>query len=570
MSSIAELPAEVILALEGNEEIVARLLAWASEVQGQQVVEQNREDLVVFVAERIDFAALEAGCQGFHRYCGQQGQEATYGIGQLCRALVVKHLYDCSWRGLEGLLNKDGLVRWFVGLRLDEAGPDHCTLHRFGQWVEQEQPRLFFDETLRQILEAQPEERQAAQVGDTFAVASRAHEQSRTAMLRQAAGKLLGYLGQVSAAGRQQVEARLDGTGLFGAVDQPPEHFLDKAERDALELRTAAAAHTCLRLVRQMREELGVGAHSRDLVYQALLRWEGVLDKVLHDEFTCTSDEQGLLVSISHPLKRSKGAYRHGSMVDLDATFRIHGDKTVFGYNAHLAATRNFITEIFATTGAAPDSAGVAQLIANQKEHQGFVPPKLIYDRAAGLPKIFADVAKASDQQTQLVARLIDHAKRSTRFGPNDFTLGEEGLLTCPNGQTSGRFYRSQEADGWTYRFTPDQCAGCPLMDKCRGDKVKPTAYRQVFVSDYRYEQRQALAYLDTDAFQQDMKLRPTIEPTIAALVRYNGARQATGYGLAHADFQLKMAAMAFNLKRWHALHLAIQKAQRYKPPKEE
>jgi IS5 family transposase len=570
MQSIAEVQRDVISALELSEEGQRRLVQWASAVQGQQVVAQNQDDLLVFVAERIDFVRLARACGEFHRYRGEQGQAARYPIGQLCRALLVKQLYHCSLRKSEQLLSKDSLVRWFVGLRIDERGPDHCTLHRFEQWVKQHQPRLFFDETLRQILEAQPDERQAVQVGDTFALHSRGHEQSRTAMLRQAASKLLGYLGQVSWAGWQAVRTELDWTGLFGAANERPEHFLAKAERDALELRTASAAHTALRLVRQVRAGLGAAAQSRDLCYQALLRWEEVLDKVLHDEFVFSNESEGRVLSVAYPTRQVKGAYRHGSMVDLDATFRIHGDKTVFGYNAHLSATEHFITEIFATTGATPDSSGVAQLIANQKEHQGFVPHKLIYDRAAGLPKIFADVAAASDQQTQLVARLIDHAKRSPRFGPLDFTLGEDGLLTCPNGQTSGRFYRSQEADGWTYRFMPDQCQGCPLMDKCRGDQVKPTAYRQVFISAYRYEQRQALAYLNTAAFKQDMKLRPTVERIIAALVRYNGARQATGYGLANADFQLKMAAMAFNLKRWHALHLAQQKAQRYKPPKEE
>jgi hypothetical protein len=319
--------------------------------------------------------------------------------------------------------------------------------------------------------------------------------------------------------------------------------------------------------VRQTRAALGVSPHSRELAVLALLRWEAVLAKVLADEFTLTTDEHGELLSLGHREQRVKGAYRHGSTGDLDATFRVHGDHTVFGYNAHLAATKHFITEIFATTGAAPDSTGVARLIAHQQEHQHFVPPKLIYDRAAGTPKIFAEVAQASDQQTHLVARLIDHRKRTQRFGPLDFTLGEDGRLTCPNGQTSGRFYRSQQADGWTYRFLPDQCQGCPLTQKCRSDQVKPSAYRQVFISDYRYDQRKALAYLNTDACLQDMKLRPLIERTIAALVRYNGARQATGYGLANADCQLKWAALAFNLKRWHALHLAKHQAQRYRPP---
>jgi hypothetical protein len=39
---------------------------------------------------------------------------------------------------------------------------------------------------------------------------------------------------------------------------------------------------------------------------------------------------------------------------------------------------------------------------------------------------------------------------------------------------------------------------------------------------------------------------------------------------MAAADFQLKMAAMAYNLKRWHTLTTAEEKAHRYKPPPQD
>ena len=82
----------------------------------------------------------------------------------------------------------------------------------------------------------------------------------------------------------------------------------------------------------------------------------------------------------------------------------------------------------------------------------------------------------------------------------------------------------------------------------------------------YDYYQRKALAYLRTDAFQQDMRLRPAIERIIACLVRYHGARHATGYGLANADYQAHMAAMAFNLKTWARLTNERRKPKRTKP----
>ena len=108
--------------------------------------------------------------------------------------------------------------------------------------------------------------------------------------------------------------------------------------------------------------------------------------------------------------------------------------------------------------------------------------------------------------------------------------------------------------------------APTPDAKKPKVKAPKPDAFRQVFISDYRDRQRQAILYIKTEQFQEDMKFRSTIERIIAALVRYNDARRAHGYGTAKADFQVKMAATAFNLKKWHKLTLDQEKALRYQP----
>ena len=287
-------------------------------------------------------------------------------------------------------------------------------------------------------------------------------------------------------------------TALFGEANERPEQYLEKPERDALELRTATAAHECLRLAAQQRQTVGEGKPTQQIEYKALVRWEEVLGKILKDEFTITTDAAGCAIKVTHPVKKTKGSYRRGSMVDLDATFRLHGDHSQLGYNANIAVSVNFIREINAMPGAAPDSTGVANLLANQKEHLGVQPEKFMYDRAAGMPKIFADVARVSDGKTQLVAKLIDYGKRSERFGPSDFTVNDLGQLVCPNGKIATTAHPSQSAAGLTYRFPAQLCQGCPLWDKCRGTAVKPNTYRQVFISDYTYFQRQALAYTKT------------------------------------------------------------------------
>ena len=622
MKSILDLPADVISQFTAvPEEFWLRV----SNYLFAQALERAHDHLLVRTHKRFDFAVVVKQCAAYRLYAGQRGQEADFSLEQLCRALIVRYLNHWSLRQTCEEIKSNLLLRWFVGFLINDQTPSYVTMQRFEEWVKIHQPRLFFNEILRQIDQDFPEDAAQAQVGDTFALLARTAPQSRTQMLRNAGRKVLFYLEQVEPA---HPYTRLPAhaltlslvmtplaEALFGLPDAPREWWMTKEERDELELRTAQAADG---LLQQVQAQLVHFTELRTLEAEALRRWAGILRKLLTDEFVIERDDTGVARAARHCTPKERGSFVLGSTVDTDATFRKHGDKNDLAYNAQVAATDQFIREIFADTGATSDSTGVPALVANQIAQTGKAPPKLIYDRAAGSPKLFHDVAKASDGRTQLVARLIDHSKRSARYGPTDFTLNEDGSLTCPNGLVSRTFFRAASADGYTYRFTAEQCQGCPLWQRCRGDEPaapsqavstdpaiaqststgavllpataaptaalcpptepvapaanakppkvkktktpKPTAFRQVFISKYRDWQRSAILYTTTPAFKLDMKFRSTIERVIAALVRFNGARHANGYGVRNADFQVRMAALAFNLKRWAVLTKAKEK----------
>ena len=588
MNSIPDLPQETLpqeiqRIIEASPEAASELWAWVSELHYAQVVGQaGIAHELVAIKQDFDWSAVEQVCQAFRLYAGKQGVEATHTLGQLCLGVVLKSYYNLSYAATAQKVRSDSLMRWFVGYRLDETSFSPVTLWRFDAWLKQHHPRLLFTQTLEQIDQDFPEETSAPQIGDTFAMRTRAHEQSRTELLRTCGQGLLTALKQVTPLPNPLLETDLNRTALFGAVGDKPEWALDKPQRDLLEVSTAVAAHQLLGQVQAVYATL---PRSRDLLYLALTHRLSLLAKVLNDEFTFTLDEQGLCQQAVLRVKHEKGSYVIGSAIDPEATFRVHGERCDLGYNISVAATPRFIREIAAVTGATPDSKLVAPALEAQKSELGLVPPKFIYDRAAGTPKIYAEVEKASGGQTQLVARLINYGKASPRYGPQDCSLSEEGVLTCPAGKTSARSYRAQGGDGWHYRFLADECQGCPLWERCRGPLApadpqpgladapsaapsaaptavpkaqkqgrsgsKPTSHRTFFISDYAYQQRQALAYIQTPAFGQDMKLRPQIERIISCLVRYHGARHAAGYGVVNADYQARMAGMAFNLKSW-------------------
>ena len=570
-----------------------------------RLLEQCPDDLLVCVRQRFDIGELAAACADYRQFAGQRGQEERYAVITLCWALLLKYLRGWSYRRTCMEIRANFLCRWFVGYGIEEPTLCYVTLQRFAAWVTINHAHLLFIAILTQIDEDFPAN--PVQAGDTFALLANVAPQSRTAMLRDAGRRLLNQVQQATPMAYAQIQAEFDLDALFGAHDAAPEYRLSKAERDRLELATALAAAQLLH-----RAALALPPLSGPLTVEraALERWRTILAKLVDDEFMVTADAQGVPCSARICTKSERGSFVLGSTMDPDATFRKHGKRCDLGYNVQVAADGRFVRAIFATTGAASDSSGVATLVEQQATELGTMPTRLVYDRAAGLPKIFADVARASGGQTQLVARLIDHSKGQPGFSPLDFTLNEDGSLTCPNGQTTSTCYRNQAADGWNYRFAAKLCLGCPLRELCRNEAPqdstqdstqdsegastqvdpptemqaetqvetgaktkkkrrkgpKPTSYRQVFISHYRAQQRTAILYTKSPAFVEDMKFRASIERIIAALVRYNDARHAHGRGLANADFQMQMAATAYNLKKWHKLTLDAERATHYRP----
>lgn len=545
MVIIPEIPDRVISLVNLH---LDALLFWFSDYVYAQLLKRADDHLLVKLQEHLDCAPLEKACAEFHQSSGP-GAPPTHTVPRLVRALLVRYLFDWSFRQLEFQIRFNLIVKWFVGYPIFAAGPDHTTLNRFEVWVCEHQHRTFFDQVLRQIDAQFPDDRDQPQIGDTFAMEANAAPESLIRLIRHTCELTLTSLASVDPSRHAAVLYQLDEDALFGPPDELNEYHLDQSQRQARLQTTVTTARKCAELAQA--QLAGLSAQSR----QPVTTWLDYLDKILTDEVQILYDTDGQIDQVSPLPKDQKGSYRIASATDPDATFRVHDDDVDFGYNVNLAATARFIREIRADTGAQPDPVALPDLLRAQLEHHDLLPPKLIYDAAAGTGKTRFLVHEATDGRTLLVSPLIPYDERSDRFGPYDFSLSSDGTsLTCPNGVSSSTVYRSGSGDGRNFRFSAAQCADCPLWDQCRDPDADPDGLRQVFISDYRPHFDAARAYNQTEDYKIDMKLRPIIEQFIAALTRYNGARRARSPGNDNADFQAKMCATAFNLKRWMSL----------------
>ena len=525
------------------------LLHWFSDEMYRRLLSRAQDHFLVRLAAQLDFDPLEQVCARYHHRSGP-GAPVVHTVPRLVRALLVKYLLNLSLRQLEQAIRWNLLVKWFVGYALFEAGPDHSTLERFEQWVCENHPRSLFDEVLLQIDRDFPEERHKAQIGDTYALRANAATESLIQLLRHSCQRLLRTFGDEAGDSHLvRVKSQLDMEAILGTADETREFRLETEQRRQRLHKTVMAVLDCQAL---MRAHLASHPGLAEEQHQALVAWMDIVDKILADEVVIRRDEQGRVTGVKELPKDKKGSYRIASATDPDATYRVHGERIDFGYNVNIAATNTFIREIRTDTGSQPDAVAIPDLLTAQQEHHEHTPDKFIYDQAAGTGKSHAEVAQATDGQTQLVAPLVDYGQRSERLGPDDFTLAPDAdALTCPNGEVSVIAYRSQSGEGRVFRFSAQQCAGCPLTQACRGDKLPPKHMRQVFISDHRSVLAKARTYAQTPEYQEDMKLRSTVERHIANLVRYHGARQAQRRGRLKCDYQAKMNATAFNLRQW-------------------
>lgn len=528
------------------------LLIWFSDLVYERLLASQQGHLLCRLHALLDFTELETDCANYHRLNGN-GRPVCHTVPQLLRAMLVKYLYSCSLRELEEKIRCHLLVKWFVGCPIFAAGPDHTSLHRFELFLYLHHPRLFFDTVLRQIDAAFPAERRHPQVGDTFALHANAALESLIQRLRHLAQELLLAYCAADPAAYARLWPQLDEAALFGPAGEKTECYLSPHEWRERLLATVVAILNCQHAIRQTA------------VAAPVQRWLDRLDKLLGDELRLELDENGQLRHLSLLTKR--GTYRLCSATDPEATIRNHGgDKKEFAFNVSVLATIHFIREIQVDTGSRPDGDAIPDILQAQREHHGFCPDKLVYDKAAGWGKTVHQVDQVTNGQTQLVAYPVSPKRKPDAFAPEDFVLSTDGFsLTCPNGRITFQKYRSGSGDGETFRYSAPQCLGCPFWQLCRGSEETPTSHRTVFISDYRPEWERLKAYSQTQDFKQDMKLRPHIEHIIAALVLHNDARHARFRGINKVAFQARMCATAYNLKRWVSL---LAEKQQNKPPK--
>lgn len=530
------------------------ILTWIDTLVMRPLLRRCAEHPLVRLNQWYDPAAVVAACAGFHHAPGTPGRPPDFPIDQLVRSEIVRAWANtCSDPELELLLATDLIVRWFVGLPLISACPDHTTLHRFHAWMTAHAPDALFRDVLVFLERVDSEDPSIApQIVDTFALESPVAASPTVA-------HLLAHL-----------TLRL-ATCWLAHAPAALQHALPPLDFSALAVlpraRTALARQQRLQSVVAVATWVvdGLTPHLPALdpaLRASVADYLAAIAKVQADELT--RDATGF---VSERPATDRGAQRLASAVDRQATFRKHDDQpAVLGCNAVISTTATRIRAAVALTGATPDSDAPIVALQQQRDAGQPLPEHLVMDRAGGWGKTRARVQAVSDGQTTMVAWLPQSGGSDpTRFTVADFQVDPERTrCTCPNGVVSTKRYASGDSDGAYFRFLAPQCRGCPLWTQCRAPDANPSGHRTVYLSDYHAVLRAGDAFNRTDAGRALLSQRWRVEPTIAWLVRYQGVRRARRVGTAAAQCQLFQACAVRNLLQWLG---RVRRGQAPKPP---
>ena len=419
------------------------LLVWFTQYVFDRLLTHNKDHPLIRLQVLVDFSDLEQACVPFHDSSATRGRPVTHSVSRLLRALFIKYWYNLSLRQLEERLRNDMLVRWFVGYGLHQVTLDHTTLHRFEAFLYQEHPSLFFTTLLKQIDATLDDGHDKIQIADTFALRANAAFESLLQRLRHGSYHLLQAWQAADPASYAAAYPQLDEPALFGLKTEKRDFLLASAEWQQRLRLTVQAIEDCLALLPPQAQRP-----------PTVQRQVQVLHKIMTDELLITHDEHGRLRDCSRLAKNKRGKQRCFSATDPQASIRNHGpDKVDGGFNISVAATPDLIREIRADSGSTGDVVPIPDLLTAQANRGDALPQKLLYDQVAGNGKTAHLVEAASNGRTQLVAK-PKYPKKAKTFAPEAFTLSDDGLwLTCPNGRTINRRYRSGDGDGWKFRY---------------------------------------------------------------------------------------------------------------------
>jgi transposase len=244
------------------------------------------------------------------------------------------------------------------------------------------------------------------------------------------------------------------------------------------------------------------------------------------------------------------GGDRVVSIQDEDARRAKHGSFfTGYLLDVALDADSQIITALDVLPANADEAADATSLIAHEEHVHNNDIQTLSIDKIGFRGELLREWQNPDGLGLEVVVPPI-HLEPTPYFTAQDFTHTPEAkTLTCPGGVRTQRRTRNRVNTGWKYTFPHDDCARCPLQERCLKHLAKANG-RIVVMNDYAAEYTAARQKTTTPGYQQVRREHRAIERKLAEIVRQHDGRRSRYRGRARNRIQYLLTGLVVNVKR--------------------
>lgn len=245
------------------------------------------------------------------------------------------------------------------------------------------------------------------------------------------------------------------------------------------------------------------------------------------------------------------------SAVDPDARYGKHG-KFFNGYllDVSIDANSQLITELNVLPAGGDEAADAVKLIKQEEAAHGNDVQAISIDGVGFHGPVLRALEDPADQAVDAFVP-PPQEQGGELFPPSAFVEDrEQGVVTCPAGQTSKSHFRDEAKAMTKYRFDAATCLACPLLNRCMKQPPQRDG-RTVCKSDYQVEHQRARAKAATPQYAAIRREHPRVERKLGEVMNRHNGRRAHYRGRWKVLVQEIMACLATNVRRLVTLNCA-------------
>ena len=461
--------------------------------------------------KQVDFSFVNEASKDL--YSQNQGRPVEYLPEIMFRSAIVQYMNDYSDRDMEEAARYNLIIKWFLGIPIEDHSYDHSILGDFRDRLGENRWKELFFMILKQIEDAGFAK--GYQSADATHVIANIAIPGTIGLIRQGIKAIMEEI--------EKVDSKLyEELGGKKTADKKEKlHKLESGEKKK-------------KLVEVVEEARAIRAKAEKLESPSVKQKIDQLNQILNENI---EEENGKIQK-----KKEHVENKLVSLVDKDARHGAKSDSKPFtGYKGNIMKSDDgFVTNIIGTAGNTYDGNILIPLV-DEKTENSSKPPKIAGDTHYGSAENRYQMLMRG---IKIVAPIKEDFNPTGLYSQEKFVLDKTGI-TCPAGNRT-MISNFNEKEGTTiFYFKKEMCKMCSLKNQCTKQER-----RTITVGKYPEIIKEAKEYNKTQDFKDDMKERAHIEPKNAEMKRFHGMARARYWGQTKVNVQFIITAMVVNVKR--------------------